>query len=251
MKFLQIKKHPMNSDANGGLNVKIRKPRILIVEDETDVLIMNKNYLEAQGYEVTTAQTLKDAGMYVIETPPDLILLDVQMPDGSGYDFCTEIRSVTSAPIIFLTCMDQNANIVQGLSGGGDDYITKPYDLNVLSARVVAQLRRAGLQGAGRIDMPPLYINLQNGTATLNDEPVLLTQKELQILAYLVSHAGRECSPSQLYEAVQGSPSLNSAHTIAVHISNIRNKLKLGDDSAFEIRSTKNKNYVLLKVSYE
>lgn len=231
--------------------MKIRQPRILIVEDETDVLLVNKNYLEAQGYEISTAQTLMDAQLSLTANPPDLILLDVMMPDGSGYDFCSEIRSVTSAPIIFLTCMDQNINIVQGLSGGGDDYITKPYDLKVLSARVVAQLRRSGLQGAGRIDMPPLHINLQNGTAILNNQPVPLTLKELQILAYLVSHAGRECSHIELYEAVQGGQALNSAHTIAVHISNIRNKLKLTDEGAFEIRSTKNKNYVLLKVSYE
>lgn len=229
----------------------LRKPRVLVVEDEISILQVNTRHLEGQGYEVVAAQSLKEAKEAVLRQPPDLVLLDVMLPDGSGYDFCRELRELTSAPVIYLTSLGEKDQIVRGLMNGGDDYITKPYDLEVLSARVMAQLRRTGLHGAGRIDMPPLSINLQNGTATLNGVPVALTQKELQLLAYLVSHAGRECPAVELYEAVWGVSGNNSTHTVTAHISSIRNKLGLDLDSPIEIRATSNKSYIFLKVLYE
>jgi DNA-binding response OmpR family regulator len=228
----------------------MRKPRILVVEDEDDILQVNIKHLNGQGYEVIAAQTLKEAREAVLRQPPDLVLLDVMLPDGSGYDFCRELRELTTAPVIYLTSLGEKNNVLQGLLDGGDDYITKPYDLDVLSARVMAQLRRSGLQGAGRIDMPPLSINLQNGTATLDGKPVPLTQKELQLLAYLVSHAGRECPAGELYEAVWNAPSNTSTHTVTAHISSIRSKLGLDLESPFEIRYTSNKCYMFLMVMY-
>lgn len=230
--------------------MKMRKPRVLLVEDEVGILQVNTRHLEGQGYEVVAAQTLKEAKEAVLRQPPDLVLLDVMLPDGSGYDFCRELRELTTTPVIYLTSLGEKDNVVHGLLEGGDDYITKPYDLEVLSARVMAQLRRSGLHGAGRIDMPPLSINLQNGTAALDGKPVTLTQKELQLLAYLVSHAGRECPATELYEAVWGMPGNNSTHTVTTHISSIRSKLGLDLESPFEIRSTSNKSYMFLKVMY-
>jgi DNA-binding response OmpR family regulator len=227
-----------------------RKPRILVVEDEEGILRVNTKHLEGQGYEVFAAQSLAEAGEALLKQPPDLVLLDVMLPDGSGYDFCRELREITTAPIIYLTSLGERDHIVQGLTGGGDDYITKPCDLEILSARVMAQLRRAGLSGAGRIEMPPLSINLQNSTAVLEGRPVSLTHKELQLLAYLVSHAGRECPAADLYEAVWGAPSNHSTHTVTAHISSIRIKLGLDLESPFEIRSTGGKSYMFLKVMY-
>lgn len=231
--------------------MEMRKPRVLVVEDEVGILQVNIRHLEGQGYEVVAAQSLKEAKEAVLRQPPDLVLLDVMLPDGSGYDFCRELREFTTAPVIYLTSLGEKDNVVQGLLNGGDDYITKPYDLDVLSARVMAQLRRSGLYGAGRIDMIPLSINLQNGTAALDGKPVSLTQKELQLLAYLVSHAGRECPAHELYEAVWGAPGNNNTHTVTAHISSIRSKLGLDLESPFEIRSTSNKSYMFLKVLYE
>ena len=230
--------------------MEMRRPRILLVEDEDDILQVNTRHLAGQGYEVTAAQTLKEAREAVLRQPPDLVLLDVMLPDGSGYDFCRELRTLSTAPVIYLTSLGEKDHVLQGLLTGGDDYITKPYDLDVLSARVMAQLRRSGLQGAGRIDMPPLSINLQNGTATLDGKPVPLTQKELQLLAYLVSHAGRECPAAELYEAVWNAPSNTSTHTVTAHISSIRSKLGLDLESPFEIRYTSNKCYMFLMVMY-
>jgi len=122
----------------------MRKPRILIVEDETDVLKANRLFLEAEGYEVTCAINLKEARNVLWERPPDLILLDVLLPDGSGYDFCGEVRGRTSASIIFLTCMNSNEQIVDGFTRGADDYITKPYSMLVNLVSNAAQHTQNG-----------------------------------------------------------------------------------------------------------
>jgi DNA-binding response OmpR family regulator len=228
--------------------------KILIAEDDREVLRNNKNHLEWQGYRVFTAETLGDARKAVASFQPDLILLDVQMPDGSGYDFCREIRMLTAAPIIYLTCRDASEDIIQGLTAGGDDYITKPFDLGVLSARVYAGLRRAmdynggSLKDVGIIELPPMTINMQNGGVTVDGEAIQLTPKELQLLAYLAAHAGREFNSRELLEAVWGdSPDITTG-TVKKHISSLRKKMKFDDGSTFRIRCTRNRGYVFSKL---
>lgn len=228
----------------------MRKARILIVEDETDVLIVNQKHLEEQGYEVTAAGTMTQARTALLEQPPDLIVLDVLLPDGKGYDFCAELRKITTAPVIFLTCMNEDADVIRGITAGGDDYITKPYNLELLSVRIMAQLRRAGLSGTGRIELPPLTVDLTLGQATLNGEDIHLSQKELQLLAFLASQAGREFSPSELYKGVWGMDMNGSSHTVQVYISRLRKKLRLGADCPFEINLNGNGNYIFIKVIF-
>jgi len=225
--------------------------RILMVEDETDVLSLNKRYFEEQGYAVDAARTLGEARAKLWEHPPDLVLLDVMMPDGSGYDFCAEIREITTAPIIYLTCLGSDDHIVKGLMGGGDDYIVKPYSLDVLSARVVAMLRRHSLSGAGRIELPPLVIDLRSGRATLRGEDIALAQKEMQLLAHLASHAGQAFSAEQLYRAVWDEPVGVYQNTVRMHISNLKKKLKLDDGSPFELAMTSDRRYMLSKVIFQ
>ena len=228
----------------------MRSPRILMVEDETDVLSLNKRHFEEQGYEVETAKTLGEARILLWERPPDLVLLDVMLPDGTGFDFCAELRRVTAAPILFLTCMGGNEDIVKGLLSGGDDYMVKPYNLDVLSARVVALLRRQGLFGAGRIELPPLVIDLRSGRAALFGEDIPLSPKELYLLAHLVSHAGQELSAEQLYRAVWGEPAGVYKNTVKTHIANLRKKLRLDDGSPFELCTTSSRKYLFLKVLF-
>jgi DNA-binding response OmpR family regulator len=230
--------------------IGIRKIRILIVEDETDVLSLNVWHLEEQGYEVIAAKTLTAARAAIWEHPPDLVLLDVLMPDGSGYDFCAEIRKTTTAPIIYLTCMTGDDDVVHGLLKGGDDYITKPYNLDVLSARIMAQLRRAGLGSVRRIELPPLFIDLAIGKVTLFEEEIALSPKELQLLAFLADRAGRAFTARELYARVWGDDSTASAHKVQVHLSNLRAKLHLDDNSPFELIYTPDKRYMFQKVSF-
>ena len=225
----------------------MRKARILVVEDETDVLEANRLFLEAEGYEVACAINLKEARNILWERPPDLILLDVLLPDGSGYDFCGEIRGRTAAPILFLTCMNSSEQIVGGFSLGADDYITKPYSMDILSARVAARLRGAG---GGVIALPPLKIDLHTGKVWMDREEIALSARETQLLAFFAENIGREFALEEIYRKVWGeTPAGSSGNTVRVHISNLRSKLRLGGGAPFEISLAPGKGYVFLRTN--
>ncbi len=226
----------------------MKQARILLIEDETDILSLNTRHLRAQGFEVLTAETLAAARAIVYEQPPDLFILDVQLPDGSGFDFCAEMRGITTAPIIYLTCLDAESDEIKGLTSGGDDYITKPYSLDVLCARVMTMLRRS--DSFGRIELPPLYIDLQLGRATLSGAELPLSPKELHLLAFLAGNAGRAFAPEELYQIVWGNTAGTPVNTVKMHISNIRQKLRLDDASAFELSLTPDRKYRFQKVSF-
>lgn len=228
----------------------MKKIKILLVEDEPKVLQINKEYLTEKGYEVLCAETIRDARSILWESPPDLVLLDVMLPDGSGYDLCKEIRQMSSAPVIYLTCMGEDNSIVTGLNQGGDDYIVKPYNLNVLYARITALLRRQGY-ATGEIALPPLYMNLSAGTVKLDNQEIALTRKEFQILVYLVENRGKELSQEQIYEAVWCAPKDTMGNTIRVHISHLRQKLNLNETSSFDLSITANQNYLFLRTVYK
>lgn len=228
----------------------MKKAKILMVEDEADVLEINREYFECRSYEVICSSTLANARFQLEEHSPDLILLDVMMPDGSGFDFCTELRKKTNAPIIFLTCRDENESVVKGLLQGGDDYVTKPYDLHVLNARVAAQLRRAGIMTAGRIELFPLSLDLLSGEVVLDGCSVSLTQKELQLLSCFVLFAGRRLSCDEIYRRSWGTASPGAARTIAVHVANLRRKLRLDDGGWFELSNTGKEEYLFSKIRY-
>jgi len=228
----------------------MKKIKLLMIEDEADVLEINREYFEGKGYEVVCASTLEKARFLLEEHAPDLVLLDVMMPDGSGFEFCGELRQKTNAPIIFLTCRDENESVIKGLLQGGDDYVTKPYDLNILNARVVAQFRRAGIMTAGKIELPPLTIDFFIGEATLDGERISLTQKELQLLGCFVLFAGRRQSVEEIYRRAWGEMSPGARGTVKTHVANLRKKLKLDDGGWFELISSGRNEYIFSKIRY-
>jgi len=120
----------------------MEKAKILLVEDEPSLLKANEEFFQKQGYEVFAAKNLETARNILRESPPDLVLLDLMLPDGSGFDFCREIREQSTAPVIFLTALGDVKDEEQGFALGGDDYIIKPYDMNRLELRVAAIMRR-------------------------------------------------------------------------------------------------------------
>lgn len=224
--------------------------RILLVEDNSDVCAVNAAFLRGKGcYTVQCAETLAEARALLWEQPFDLIVLDVLLPDGSGLDFCREVREVSSAPVLFLSCLSEDGQVASGLLGGGDDYMVKPYSLDVLGARVAALLRRSGVI-TGRIELPPLTIDLSSGTATLDGEPLLLTRKEFLLLMYLVENRGQALSQEEIFSAVWNAPPETCGNTVKVNISRLRSKLQLNEASAFELASVPGRGYMFLRVRY-
>jgi DNA-binding response OmpR family regulator len=228
----------------------MKRARILMIEDEPEVLSYNAEYLNGQGYETSAAGTLDRARFLIDEHAPDLILLDVMMPDGSGFDFIREIRQKTSAPVIFLTARNENESELRGLREGGSDYITKPYHLSVLGERIKLRLADAGFAAKKRLELPPLCIDLDSDAVTLSGEEISLTRKEILLLWQLANSEGRRVSCDALYRHIWGGEPVNAAKTIAIHISNIRKKMQLDESGYFEIRSTGTQEYIFNQIRF-
>ena len=227
-------------------------PHILLVEDDSDIMRINRTFLENEGYTVHTADSVQSAEFMLEECIPDLVLLDVMLPDGDGMDFCRILRQKTNAPVIFLTARDENDDVVRGFRSGGDDYITKPYDLNVLKARIEAQLRRNAVPAPQhpKIELPCLTVDLFSGTATLDGNEYSLPQRELQILYLLASKTGSRISYQEIYRTIYGCDVDDSRNTIRVNISRLKKHLEMDDFSTYEIASTSEGEYVLRRVMF-
>ena len=193
--------------------------RLLAVDDEPDILRTNRRYLEARGYQVDTAVCAADALKRLGRQGYDCILLDVLLPDMNGYKLCEAVRSLTSAPILFLSCMDDEADKIKGLMAGGDDYITKPYSLKELAARVYAQIRRNSMKG--------FVIDHQNQLLQIDNRIIPLAQKEFELFLFLLGNSGRILSAAELYHEIWRTGKPDPANTVAVHIRHLREKLEI------------------------
>lgn len=225
---------------------------ILLVEDDSDIMRINRSFLENEGYTVHCAESIQAAAFQLEECIPDLVLLDVMLPDGDGMDFCKLLREKTQAPVIFLTARDENDSVVMGFRSGGDDYITKPYDLNVLKARIEAQLRRNTRQTPQhpKLEFPFLTIDLFSGTVTMDNSTYTVPQRELQILYLLASRLGTRISYQEIYRSIYGCDTEDSKNTIRVNISRLKKHLSMDDMSTYEIASTAEGEYVLRRVMF-
>ncbi|WP_281883768.1 response regulator transcription factor [Paenibacillus sp. YYML68] len=213
--------------------------KILIVEDTDDIRQLLKLYLEAQGFQVVEAGTGEEGLTHFRKEQPDLVLLDIVLPDMDGYTLCRHIRSDSKVPIVFISCNTASGDIVRGLELGGDDYIEKPFDPAVVVARVHANLRRAPLarvrpQDAPSGDAPAaetihiagFEIDPQQLRVRDEEREIWLTVKEMQLLVHLATHPNQVFPPDQLYKEVWGSDSAGDTRTIFVHISSLRKKIE-------------------------
>lgn len=228
-----------------------RAPIILLVEDEPDLREAVERHLSSQGFTVVTADSLAAARAAAWEYQPDLLLLDVLLPDGSGYELCAQLRATTSAPIIYLTALGHDRAVVQGLEAGGDDYIAKPFSLDVLTARVNAHLRRTGSSRWARIDLPPLHLDFVSGRVTLEGRTIKLSRIELQLLGYFAANVGVGATQEELLKAVWGDESGLPTNTVRQHVSMLRRKLGLDAASPFELVHTPDKRYVFQQVRFD
>lgn len=213
--------------------------RILMVDDEQGLLDMLKITFQKEHFQnVDCATYAAEALEYVKNNEYDMILLDVMLPDFSGFELCAEIRKHTYSPIIFLSACDGDFDKLQGLTIGGDDYITKPFNPLEVVARVNAILRRQKhyvtaqekeKQETGVYDYGIFSVNPNDATLTVDGKKVECTAKEYDLLLYFCKNPNRIFTISQLYEAVWDNLSLGDEKTVTMHISKLRKKL--GDDT--------------------
>lgn len=221
---------------------------ILIIEDNARILDTNKEYLETEGYTVHTAATLAE-GMAVLQKEAvDMIVLDIMLPDGSGIDFCAEIRKQYDIPVLYLTCLEEDTTLVNALKAGGDEYMTKPYKLEALSARVMALLRRVRLERSAPkfLTVGPLTVDCGKRVMFLNGKDMMLKPKEFDLLLALVRSMDRRYTAVELYNLVwpgKANDTGTDVRTVAVHISSLRKKL---ENSPFIIVTEQRKYYSLI-----
>jgi DNA-binding response OmpR family regulator len=197
---------------------------ILLVEDNEQILQGNERMLKRRGYAVAAALSLAEARQRLTERMPDVIVLDIMLPDGSGLNFMRELRQKSNVPILFLTGLTTPEDVIRGLSGGGDDYITKPYDFGVFLARIEALLRRSAhipqalIKGA-------LHLDIMANRAFLDGNDLLLTPKEFSLLLLMAQNEGRLLSAEYLYEAIWKQPPAVDSSALKTAVSRLRKKL--------------------------
>lgn len=218
-----------------------RKVSVLVVDDDIHILRMLQRMLELEGYQVLTASSGVAALDIFDEKTPELVLLDIMLPDIDGYTVCQNIHEFSQIPIIMITAKDSDEEKVQGLDAGADDYVTKPFSANELVARVRAVLRRTRLwdeHPEPAFSFQDLVIDFVRHRVTAGSQEVNLTATEYRLLAYLVHNAGRVVTPDQIIQAVWGEEYIGEAHLLQVNMARLRQKLK--DDA-------RNPKYILTK----
>jgi DNA-binding response OmpR family regulator len=199
---------------------------LLVVDDKLNVREMLRDYLTAQGFRVVTAADGQEALFIARYEKPDLVLLDIMMPQLDGYQFLPAFRRESNAPVILLTARLEEADKVQGLELGADDYVTKPFGMRELLARIRAQLRRAGQAPVESALLRAADIVLDKATRTVRvgDRNVILTPSEFELLMTLMAAPGRVFSRDELLDGLSGAASVE--RTVDVHIRNLRAKIE-------------------------
>lgn len=223
--------------------------KILIIDDEKPINDLIRSYLVKQGFASLSAFTGKEALDIAKSEKPDLMILDVMLPDIEGPDLCLELRKFTNSPIIFLSCKSEEIDKIVALSVGGDDYMTKPFLPGELIARIKAHLRRqkstANTISTEKIfEFPSLLVNMQTHEVFVDGNPVSLTAKEFDILQLFIENPKRIFSADQIFELTWKTHSIEGdSRTVMVYISNLRKKLESNPDSPKYIISIRGVGY--------
>lgn len=198
----------------------------MIIEDDNAVREELTLLLENEGYCPIPVTDFADIAGQAVERQPDLILLDVGLPGKDGFSWCASLRKALPVPIIFVTARDSGLDEVRALSLGGDDYITKPYNIPVLLARIKAVLRRGGVaQETDILEAAGIKLHLTKGTVSMGNKTAELTRNELQILACLMEHKGEIVSRMDLIETLWENKVYIDDNTLSVNVTRLRGKL--------------------------
>jgi two-component system KDP operon response regulator KdpE len=210
------------------MTIPERPTRILVVDDEAQIRRALTSILSTRGYKLEMASTGEEALLKAIDAPPDLVVLDLALPDRSGIEVCRELRTWMTAPILVLSVRANEADKIEALDEGADDYLTKPFSAGELLARIRALLRRA----AALTSPPPvvtsgdLEIDIARRRVRRAGEEIALTPTEFDILAYLARNAGLVVTQRMILERVWGPEWVEDAQTLRVHVSNLRKKIE-------------------------
>ena len=204
-------------------------PRVLIIEDDPTMAIVLRDGFASEGYDVRVAQDGSAGLQHATQHAIDLIILDVMLPQMSGFDLCQELRRAgNTVPIIMLTARGQEVDKVLGLKLGADDYVTKPFSFVELFARAEAVLRRTNRTNRepDRVQFGDVMIDFRASTASKGGRPLALSAREFRILRYFVAHRGEIVTRDQLLDAVWGYTGSPLTRTVDMHIANLRKKLE-------------------------
>ena len=226
--------------------MKPYKGSVLLVEDNAKLNQANARALELRGYKVYTACNLKEACRHLSQTDPDVILLDVMLPDGSGFDFCEELRDTTAAHILFLTAKANHEDMVQGMSVGGDAYIMKPFHPEEMLLKVDAAMRRHGNDKAQIIKKADLSLNTMSLQAFKGTESLGLTPMEFSLLLLLVKNEGCFQNADFIFETVWNAPIIENKNALQTAISKLRRKIEA---TGYTITFQRGCGYVFKKVA--
>lgn len=202
--------------------------KILIVEDDGSIACMEQEHLQKWGYQVRCVENFREIVSDVAEFKPDLILMDVKLPYYNGFYWCAQIRIFSKIPIVFVSSADDDMNIVMAMDMGGDDFISKPFTLPVLTAKINAMLRRSySFKGqVNVIEHKGLRLNLSDGTAFCGGLSAELSRNELRILQLLMENAGEMVARDTIIMQLWESESFIDDNTLTVNVARIRKKLK-------------------------
>lgn len=199
--------------------------KILLVEDNAHIMEINSETLTMEGYEVVEAPDGKTCLSVLRSQQVDLAILDIMLPDADGLELCRQIKAEHDIPIIFLSALGENSQIIDGLRAGGDDYLPKPYDLGVLLARVEARLRDAKRMNQF-VSRNGLKLDTMSMTGYYGETDLLLTQKEFQLLRVLLENVSGYIEPDELYRNVWGGSTNDDRSALHAAISRVNKKLE-------------------------
>nr|WP_321985530.1 response regulator [uncultured Lichenicoccus sp.] len=216
----------MNTTADGSLLV-------LVIDDETQIHRFLRPALEAAGYAVAIAATAADGLRLAVQRPPDMVLLDLGLPDMDGKEALVRLRAFSAVPVIVLSARDRETEKIAALDGGADDYVEKPFSLGELLARIRTALRRRDRDAPtpsadGLIEVGPLSLDIPAHRLLVAGEAVTLSPREFQLLALLMRHAGRLVTHRQLLTTVWGPAHADDVQYLRVYIGHLRQKLGAG-----------------------
>jgi len=200
--------------------------RILVVDDEPQILRALQTSLQGAGYEVEIAATAEEALTSAATHPPDGVILDLMLPDGSGTDVCCDLRRWTNVPILVLSAVGDEHEKVAALDAGADDYVTKPFGIDELLARLRAALRRVDAVTGPVVELGDLVVDLERRLVTLRGDPVSLTPTEFELLRLFVRNEGKLLTHPTILREVWGPRYGAESHYLHVYVSQLRRKIE-------------------------